>query len=242
MKLNHPLLIRLTARLVVRVIRFWYWIVRVDYRVYGMPQNPYLCEVDDRYLFSVWHDSLVIPMIFGRRGAQTAAALVSRHTDGSYLSDSLKLLGLTPIRGSTSRGGSAALKQLITTAANMHIFITPDGPRGPRREMKQGIVYLASTSGRPIVPTAFVATRSWHIKGSWTDMAIPQPFSKVYFVLGAPIKIPADLSREEIEFHTGRVQRAMDELNEQTEQWAKTGRLCLDDDKPADADALSKAA
>ena len=68
----------------------------------------------------------------------------------------------------------------MKTARDHHIVITPDGPRGPRQAMKSGIVYLASRSGREIIPVAHGCSRGWRVKGSWTDMMIPKPFSRVY--------------------------------------------------------------
>ena len=84
----------------------------------------------------------------------------------------------------------------ILSRPDLHLAMTPDGPRGPRRKMKEGIVYISSRSGRPIVPTALVCDRYWAVAGHWSDMVIPKPFSKVILIAGTPIVVPSDLLRE----------------------------------------------
>jgi len=119
------------------------------------------------------------------------------------------------IRGSTSRGGASAIKKLIKLAEGKHIVITPDGPRGPHHKMKSGIVFLASHSGRPVIPTAYTATSYWKFQGSWTSIWIPKPFSKVYYLVGEPIKVPDNISREEMNYYTELVQEKMEDLEQE---------------------------
>lgn len=168
----------------------------------------------DRFVLCVWHDALIIPT-FGASAAlrRRTCCLVSRHQDGSYLADIMYFLGYTTVRGSSNKGGAAALKQLLEDTAGKHIVITPDGPRGPRREMKPGPVYLASQTARPLCAGAYVCQRGWRIQGSWTDMLIPRPFTKVYLLTGTPIPIPPDLSREQLHHYIDMAQAEMDRLD-----------------------------
>ena len=78
--------------------------------------------------------------------------------------------------------------------------------------MKYGIVYRASQTSRPIVPTAFSARRAWRVRGRWTDLLIPKPFTKVWLLGGDPITVPAGLSREELSVYRDQVQQALDDL------------------------------
>jgi hypothetical protein len=91
--------------------------------------------------------------------------------------------------------------------------MTPDGPLGPRRTLKDGILYIASRSLRPVVPTAIIADRFWSIKGRWTDLVIPKPFARVLLIAGKPIALPADLSRDDFPQYTLLLQQEMDRLN-----------------------------
>ena len=79
--------------------------------------------------------------------------------------------------------------------------------------MKDGIVYLASRTGRPIVPSTLTATSYWSIPGGWSDMMVPRPFSRALLLAGAPIPVPANLTREEISEYAELVQKEMDRLD-----------------------------
>ena len=173
----------------------------------------------ERFILCVWHDELLIPTFAAPRGLrEQACCLVSQHQDGSYLANAMELLGYSTVRGSSRRGGTAALRQLLDDTAGKHIVFTPDGPCGPRRQLKQGCVFVASQLGRSLLPGAFVATRAWRPKGKWTDLVIPKPFSTVYVVMGEPIAIPSDLSREQLNHYIALAQQAMDRLNEQAQR------------------------
>jgi len=178
-------------------------------------------EEHERYVLCVWHDALLVPTFAAPRGLrQQTCCLVSQHQDGSYLANAMALLGYCTVRGSSRRGGAQAVRQLLDDTAGKHIVFTPDGPGGPRRKLKAGAVYVASQLGRRIVPGAYSATRAWRPKGSWTDMLIPAPFSKVYVALGEPIAIPADLPRDQLDLYIDLVQQAMDRLNDEIERIA----------------------
>jgi lysophospholipid acyltransferase (LPLAT)-like uncharacterized protein len=184
----------------------------------------YVPPADDpeRFVLCVWHDALLIPTFAAPRALrQQTCCLVSQHQDGSYLANAMALLGYSTVRGSSRRGGTAALRQLLEDTAGRHIVFTPDGPGGPRRQLKQGCVFVASQLGRTIVPGAFVATRGWRPKGRWTDLLIPKPFSTIYVVLGEPITIPLELPREQLDHYIGLVQQAMDRLNDDAERMAR---------------------
>lgn len=148
-----------------------------------------------RYMFCMWHDHIVMAVFSSR--TYSLAGLISQHRDGGYLADSVQIAGIHPVRGSTSRGGMEAVREILSRP-DLHLAMTPDGPRGPRRKMKDGIVYMSSRSERPIIPTALLASKFWSIPGSWTDMMIPRPFSKVLLITGSPIIVPEDLPREEM--------------------------------------------
>lgn len=210
MKIRSQRLIRLLARVAAGVFRLLFATTRIEILASRPGISPYEDSGAQKYLYCIWHDSILGP-IFGGRCVQMAA-LVSRHGDGSYVADALECVGITPIRGSSSRGGAAALREMLDAARQMDISIATDGPRGPRRTVKDGIVYLASQTGRPIVPTAFSARRGWRVQGRWTDLLIPKPFTKIWLLGGEPIVVPPGLSRDQLTRYREQVQQAMDEL------------------------------
>jgi hypothetical protein len=168
----------------------------------------------EELILCAWHDALILPTFLSSAGLRRkTCCLVSRHQDGSYLADTMALLGYSTVRGSSNKGGAAAIRQLLDDTAGKHIVITPDGPRGPRRELKAGPVYLASQLGRRIVCGAYVCRSGWRIRGSWTDMLIPLPFTTIYALTSDPLTIPADLSRDALAAQIARVQAEMDRLD-----------------------------
>ncbi|MDA1232053.1 MAG: lysophospholipid acyltransferase family protein [Planctomycetota bacterium] len=177
-------------------LRLLFLSVRVRHLKVVDDATPYSLPVSQqRFTFSMWHDQILMA-VFSRR-TWNLAGLISQHRDGDYLADSVLIAGIQPVRGSTSRGGAEAVREILNRP-DLHLAMTPDGPRGPRREMKEGIVYISSRSGRPVVPTALTCNRFWAIPGHWSDMAIPKPFSKVILIAGTPIPVPPDLPREEM--------------------------------------------
>ena len=177
-------------------LRLLFLTVRVQHRQIVDDATPYARpQGTQRFTFCMWHDQIVLA-VFSLR-TWNLAGLISQHRDGGYLADSVLIAGIQPVRGSTSRGGAEAVREILDRP-DLHLAMTPDGPRGPRREMKEGIVYISSRSRRPIVPTALVCNRYWTIPGHWSDMVIPKPFSKVILIAGTPMTVPPELPREEM--------------------------------------------
>lgn len=215
MRIQHPLLNSTLSAGMTSSFRMLFRTLRIEFDFEVPDSNPYHVAKGRTYIYSVWHDSMVVPVFAGKQPA--TMALVGQHNDGSYVANILKSAGIPSVRGSSSKGGATALRRLIEDTKDHHIVLTPDGPRGPRRELKPGLTYLAAKTGKPLVPTAFAASRSWKIKGSWTDQMIPSPFAKVVVLTGTPIEVPKKASRDQLDEYTAKLQTAMDELNERAE-------------------------
>lgn len=222
MKIRSPLLNKLAAKAIVILLRLIFRTVRVTIHHAEPKTVPYEPH-EEKFLYAVWHDSLAFPLFCGR--LHDTSTLVSRHRDGSLLASAMECLGVGAIRGSSSRGGALAMRQLIDSAKHTHIAITPDGPRGPRRELKSGIVFLASHSQRRILPSAGATSRFWRLKGSWTDLIVPKPFSKVHLVVNHAISVPAGLSKSELQAATEQVNQRMHETQALADRLA-AGEVC----------------
>ncbi len=163
MRFSSPLLVRIAGNACGAC--FWSIFRTLKKDVRTTPNaNPYNATGDQRYLFSIWHDSAVVAA-FGGKHTRTVA-LTSRHRDGSFVESVVNFVGVKSVRGSSGRSGTRAARQLLDVAKTHDIVITPDGPRGPEHTMSRGIVFLASRTGNPIVPTAFVCSNAWKIQGS----------------------------------------------------------------------------
>ncbi len=214
-----PFFTRLTGLLAAQGIRAW--MSSHDYRAYFYDPNmdPRLGTAEPRiYLF--WHEYILVPLYL--RGHCDIVMLLSRHRDAEVLARIAGHLGFDCVRGSTTRGATAAMMEMQRLGKQSHIAITPDGPQGPRRQLAQGAIYLASKSGMPIVPMGFGMSFPKRAK-SWDQFAMPRPFSRVRCVLGAPTYIPPDLSREGLEDSRLHVEGLMNDLTLEAELWAEMG-------------------
>ncbi len=151
-------------------------------------------------IIAFWHNKLFLATYclaagFVRHGGRVAV-LASRSRDGEYIARMARMLGADEVvRGSSSRAGVSGLKRLCEKAASgVSICVTPDGPRGPRYEPKDGIVLLAQRTGLPVLPVSF------RVKGrielnSWDGFIVPLPFSEMEVRVGDPIAVPRRLDR-----------------------------------------------
>ena len=240
MKIRNRFLNWCIASAATLIFRTLFLTVRAEYPRLADSASPYIPPKGDRrFCFCLWHDAIVACLFSSR--TYNLAALISRHQDGSYLTYAIRKLGLFPVRGSASRGGAQATKQLIEQP-DLHVCITPDGPRGPRREMKDGIVFLASRTGRSIVPGAVTATRYWAAPAGWSDLLIPKPFSTVIMLAGDPIEVPPDLTREEISEVATQVQREMDRLEAIVQRYVDGDVAAINDVSRDSGETTSAAA
>jgi len=106
----------------------------------------------------------------------------------------------------------------------MNLTITPDGPRGPRRQLAPGAVYLASRLGMPIVLLGFGYDRPWRFRKAWDQFALPRPFSRARSITSEEIFIPGGLTKTDIEPWRLLVENRLNEVTEQSETWAQSGR------------------
>lgn len=182
--------------------------------------SPYNKHLDKRYLYCGWHEQLLFGGCAGR--SYDLSAIVSQHRDGALAAGALAAMGMAIVRGSSSRGGTRALRQAIEITRTLHMAITPDGPRGPRRVLKEGVVYLASRTGVSIVPVACASNHTFLVRGSWTDMIVPLPFGRTWMVYGDPIHVPPKIRREELARYTREVQQAVEDLNDRAVELSGT--------------------
>jgi lysophospholipid acyltransferase (LPLAT)-like uncharacterized protein len=185
--------------------------VREDYR------GPVIC------IF--WHEYLLSP--FYLRGRTNSAILTSRHRDAEWLSQAARHLGFRIVRGSTNRGGSQALLELMRKHGARNLGIACDGPRGPRRRLAPGPVYLSSRLQVPLVAYAVGYHAPWRMP-TWDRFALPRPGCRGRVIVGPRLQIPPRLSREGIEHYRRRVEGVLLCLTQEAETWAESGSRRLD--------------
>jgi lysophospholipid acyltransferase (LPLAT)-like uncharacterized protein len=197
------------------------WMATLNYR--AVLQEPQVDPISDCFvgpnIYIFWHE--YIPFMVYLRPNGRLAMLLSQHQDAELLSHMADFAGMETVRGSSSRGGSSALKELITKGRGMNLAITPDGPRGPRRHLAQGCIYLSSRLQIPIVPIGIGYDRPWRNQKSWDHFAFPRPFSRARAVVGPRIQIAPDLPRREIDANRLWVEQQLLQLTVAAERWAE---------------------
>lgn len=165
-----------------------------------------------------WHNQILLTSYFWR--FSNFVAMVSGSFDGEYISRTLQRLKIGVIRGSSTRGGTQALRRMIRILRKEKSSITfaIDGPKGPIYKVKPGAVLLAKTSGVPIVPLVIEPQSFWTVN-SWDKMQIPKPFTKAKVLIAEPIFVSKDAGVQELEDKRREIQQQLDELTSIGEQW-----------------------
>ncbi len=161
-------------------------------------------------IFVGWHNRvLLMPMCFPRALRRKGVALASKSRDGEFAAQFLKAMGIDSVRGSSSRGGFRALVELRRHLnSGNYVFITPDGPRGPRYDVHPGAAALAEKTGFPIIPVSLNMPARWELKG-WDRTQIAKPFSRIEMIIGAPLHIPPNLTEDQRQEQQQRVRQAL---------------------------------
>ena len=156
------------------LLRLWLATLRIR------SNQPLVDDVDGGRIIVLWHDRLFVSGLVGRRFFRRPInALISTSKDGGWLVAFFRLMGLKAVRGSSSKRGAAALMTLTRVVrAGEHAGITPDGPKGPARVCKTGVVALAKLTGRPIILMGLDYACCWRLR-NWDRFALPLPFSRV---------------------------------------------------------------
>jgi lysophospholipid acyltransferase (LPLAT)-like uncharacterized protein len=177
-----------------------------------------------KVIYAFWHGRMLL-LAYLYRG-QGARVLVSQHRDGEFIARIVARLGFTPVRGSTTRGGTKAFFELSSASRlATDLAITPDGPRGPRQYFQLGAVYLAHRTGLPIVPITWSAEREW-LLSSWDGFAIPRPFSRCVIRIGSPIQAPPDADPSRLETVRERCEQELRVLTDEADRfWGRDRSL-----------------
>ena len=198
------LLLKFAPPAAAGVIRLLSGSLRIDWL--GLENLQDFWDKKSNVILAFWHDQLLL-MAQGYRGPG-ARILISPSTDGELIARTMACFGHQAIRGSSSRDGSKALMGLVRMAREpFDLVITPDGPKGPRHEVKGGVAQLARLTGRPVIPMTFCCSRG-HRFASWDRFLLPYPFGRGVFSFGDAVVYE---SGEDMELFRQRIQTAMDE-------------------------------
>jgi lysophospholipid acyltransferase (LPLAT)-like uncharacterized protein len=168
---------------------------------------------DGPVIYAFWHNRiLAITPAFLRfypRGRRGVLVLTSASKDGMWLGLVAGHLGMGAVRGSSSRRGAAAMRELLSRVAEGYdIAITPDGPRGPQYRLGQGLVYLAQKAQLPVLPCHATFHGAWHLR-TWDNFAIPRPFSRVDVAIGPLLRVPPGDEGQQLEAERQKIESVL---------------------------------
>jgi lysophospholipid acyltransferase (LPLAT)-like uncharacterized protein len=197
-------LLTLLIRCMAATIRF-----RLDDR------SGYFQSEPPKILVALWHNRLALCAILCQRyvrrfnPARRMAALVSASRDGGLMTQILDHFGIETVRGSSSRrGGQALIEMTSRVERGCDVTITPDGPRGPRYEVQEGVIAAAQLTGLPIVPVSYHL--NWKIcVNSWDRFQIPLPFARCDIIVDKPLLIPREISDEQREMYRKQLEESL---------------------------------
>ena len=197
-------------------IRFVYATTR--WQIVGAEIPRAFWEKEEPFILAFWHGRLLMmPHCWDL--TVPIHMLISQHRDGLLIADTVAHFGIKTVSGSSSRGGSNALRTMVKhLRAGRCVGITPDGPRGPRMRSSKGIITVARLSGAPVIPATY-ATTNGQILHSWDRFLLAWPFSKGVIIWGNPIEVPAGADAEAMEKARQRVEESLSSIT------AKANRL-----------------
>lgn len=208
--LGYPVFRKTLAFLASLYIRFvhmtssWDWIGREYPESYIKNNKPFLT--------CFWHGRLVMLCYAWPSKTKPFHMLISHHHDGKLISEIVGHFGIKTISGSTNRGGTKALKQIVDFLKNGNVIgITPDGPRGPCHSVSEGTVAIAKLAGVDVLPVTFSTSRH-KIFSSWDQFFLALPFSKGVIAWGSPIS--GKLSKDKLQEN---IRQALIDLNHQAD-------------------------
>jgi hypothetical protein len=205
---------RAGARAVFALVRLAAGTLRYHYR----DRSGFLDGRAGPAIYCTWHNRLPLCLeiyhdyVHPRTRTAGMAAMVSASKDGALLSSILECFKVQPVRGSSSRRGPQALLELTTWAERGYdLAITPDGPRGPRYVVQEGVMSLAQLTGLPILPASYHL--NWKIRlNSWDRFQIPLPFARCEVFLGRPVRVPRQASDAQREGLRRQLEQTLNEI------------------------------
>jgi hypothetical protein len=169
------------------------------------------------FIIAFWHGRLLM-MPLAWHGLTSFHMLISAHRDGRIIAGAMTYFGIETIAGSTTRGGSSALREILKRLKQGGcVGVTPDGPRGPPMTVSIGIVNIARLAGVPIVPLTYATSRR-RVLATWDRFHLALPFGRGLFLFGEPIEVAAELDEEGLENARRHLETRMVEMVDEADR------------------------
>jgi lysophospholipid acyltransferase (LPLAT)-like uncharacterized protein len=179
-------------------------------------------ERNERLVIAFWHGQLAM-LQAGYRGRGAGICVqVSHHSDGEIITRAVRPFGVRAARGSATRGGLASVREMLEAHRQGYdLALAPDGPRGPIHRTKPGAIRLAQATGARLFPVA-CAPRRGLVFRSWDRFTMPLPFTRIHYVVGAPLSVPRHADEESIERARLTLEQELSRATEEAERRARS--------------------
>ena len=174
-------------------------------------------------IWIAWHSRATMMPFFWKKVVKNRrmSALVSPHQDGQLIANFLRWYGISPVNGSTNeRARQSALELMRDLQNGIDLFISPDGPRGPRMRMKKSPIYFAQKTGAQIVCVCFSSKKAFIAEKAWDKTMIAYPFTEGVFATGKPLEVPANLTDDEVEKYRSELENIANKLSFECDKYA----------------------
>lgn len=206
----------LVRKVLVPLTRIWFNTCRVSiineriYKEYSSNDIP--------VVVGTWHRAAIYFLYFF--GHLHPMIMISQSKDGEILSQYAGGFGVVPVRGSSGKGGRAALERMRQhlESGGKACATVLDGPQGPAYVAKKGMIVLAMQTGSPFIPVIWSANRTLTLRNSWDKMILPLPWSRISIAFGDPIHIPAEITSEELEYYRKLVEERLNSLMKEVDR------------------------
>lgn len=203
---------KLVPYLAYSYVTFVGWTTRQTVMRADIPKKIH--DAGERFMYAFWHQRQIY-FTWSHRDAE-AAVLVSKSKDGELIARTMELSRIGAVRGSSSRGGAAAAREMVEILrAGRDVGITPDGPRGPAREVKEGAVRVAQLAGMPIIPIANALSHKIEIAKSWDRLQVPLPFGHSVVIYGEPVRVAES---DDLAAKAAELKAAIDALTDEADR------------------------
>ena len=187
------------------------------WRVEGRAPVDDMLAANRAFIPAFWHSRLLMAPL-GWPSRRRPKVLVSTHRDGELIARTVRHLKVDTIRGSTTRGGGAALRAMLKALEDgSPVGVTPDGPRGPRMRVQPGIILAASLSGAPIVPATYAVSHCRFLS-TWDRFVLALPFGRGVYLWGEPMCVPREADAAAREAARRELERRLNALTEQADR------------------------
>lgn len=209
LKLNERIKINILSFLIRRFYTFESWF-------YNCKNINY--PKDKPVIFALWHAHQCA--LYANEDRGNLNVMISKSNDGSIIAAATEEMGIKVIRGSHKRAGAGATLTMIEKLEQgENAAITIDGPRGPNRVVKDGIINIAKLAQVPIVPMVWYSPSKWLLKfKTWDEFRFPVLGVKTIALYGEPMYVPSDCSKEELELHRQKLETALNDLYKQAKE------------------------